>query len=375
MKSINFNLWFSSISGGIRVVFEIANRLAKRNYKVQLTSLGGDHNWFPLQVPISYVRPSGILKIADPYFKMRWGHPAHYYDVQHLINKFHLGIDLDFNRAFTAAMPDCDINIATWYHTAFPTWFSNKGSPFYLMQDFYEQMGNAYEQRIFQSTLRLPMSFISDSTFLEGLVIDQQPKAKVKLAPLGIDHETFHPARKKSIVDGCPVIMAILRGGYYKGSDLIIESLNAVHSVTPIHACLVTNAEILGSVKGKIKFPYTPYFSIPDSSLAALYSSSDLFLFTSRVEGFGLPPLEAMACGTPVVTTACRGKRDYAKNNENCIMCDPNNVASIRDALLLMLRDDSLRTSLVAGGLQTANACTWNETINAFEAAFKEAVG
>jgi hypothetical protein len=82
---------------------------------------------------------------------MRWGHPAHYYDVQHLINKFHLGIDLDFNRAFTAAMPDCDINIATWYHTAFPTWFSNKGSPFYLMQDFMNKWetrtSNAYSSR------------------------------------------------------------------------------------------------------------------------------------------------------------------------------------------------------------------------------------
>ena len=55
-------------------------------------------------------------------------------------------------------------------------------------------------------------------------------------------------------------------------------------------------------------------------SLAELYSSADIFLFTSYAESFGLPPLEAMACGTTVVTTDCKGNRDYAIGEYNCLI-------------------------------------------------------
>ena len=72
-----------------------------------------------------------------------------------------------------------------------------------------------------------------------------------------------------------------------------------------------------------IKFNYTFYERPSDDELAELYSSADIFAFPSHIEGFGLPPLEAMACNTPVVTTDCLGVRDYVDNGKNAIMVPP----------------------------------------------------
>jgi len=354
------------------VIFEVANRLIKRNYAVQITALGGDHRWFPLDVPVSYAAVPPVFRLLEPYFRIRWRHSVRYDNVQRLINKTRLNFKIDFTDPLIAALPDCDVNIATWYPTAVPTWLSHKGRPIYLMQDYYEQTDAEYERRAFQTTLRLPMPFIVDSTYLKELVLKEQPSAKVKVATLGVNATTFNIQHKKTKRSGLPTISAILRGGYSKGNDILVNCLNAINSVFPIHASLVTNDHILEAFKPSIKFPYTPYIGVDDSSLADIYSSSDLFLFTSRIEGFGLPPLEAMACGTSVVTADCKGNRDYAINNYNCIMCDPEDVQSIKEAVILLLKNDAIRKQLIAGGLETAKHFTWDKTVDAYEAAIKE---
>ena len=62
-----------------------------------------------------------------------------------------------------------------------------------------------------------------------------------------------------------------------------------------------------------------------DAQMAEFYRGCDIFVFTSFIEGFGLPPLEAMACGVPVLTTDCGGIREYA-NDKNAMIVPPGNV-------------------------------------------------
>ncbi|MGC9048456.1 MAG: glycosyltransferase, partial [Caldisphaera sp.] len=81
-----------------------------------------------------------------------------------------------------------------------------------------------------------------------------------------------------------------------------------------------------------------------DDILARLYSSSDIFLFTSRAEGFGLPPLEAMACGTAVISTDSKGTRDYMINGYNALVAKTKNPDEIADLLVQALDNKELVT-------------------------------
>jgi glycosyltransferase involved in cell wall biosynthesis len=105
-----------------------------------------------------------------------------------------------------------------------------------------------------------------------------------------------------------------------------------------------------------------------DDQLAELYSQSDIFASPSWYEGFPLPPLEAMSCGTPVVTTRI-GAEDYAADGENALIVEPRKPEQMAAEILRILNDPNLRDKLVSNGIETAKKLTWDETANKVEAA------
>jgi glycosyltransferase involved in cell wall biosynthesis len=83
------------------------------------------------------------------------------------------------------------------------------------------------------------------------------------------------------------------------------------------------------------------------------FSFCDIFVFPSRVEGFGLPPLEAMARGATVVLSDCGGVREYAEPEHNCILVPPGDAEAIA-AGVRRLADPELRARLARAGRETA---------------------
>ena len=93
-----------------------------------------------------------------------------------------------------------------------------------------------------------------------------------------------------------------------------------------------------------------------EPEMASFYGACDVFVFSSRAEGFGLPVLEAMACGCAVVTTDCGGVNAFARLDENCLMVPPEDPRALADAIATVVRDAELRARLGAGGIETARA-------------------
>src|SRR6185503_7925216 len=84
---------------------------------------------------------------------------------------------------------------------------------------------------------------------------------------------------------------------------------------------------------------------VPDRTLAALYRLASVFAFPSLYEGFGLPPLEAMACGTPVVTSSLSSLPEVV--GDAALLVDPYSVDDIASGLMRLLDDPVLRARLV----------------------------
>ncbi len=108
--------------------------------------------------------------------------------------------------------------------------------------------------------------------------------------------------------------------------------------------------------------------STTDQELAQIYAEADLYVFTSYFEAFGLPPLEAMACGTAVVTTDCGGNREYTRGGENCLLVAPSDIEQLTAAMYRVLTHDDERHHLASSGHKFAQAWTWQRTAEQVEA-------
>lgn len=381
MVRVVFALYSTGLAGGTRAIFEVANRLSERGYDISIVALGGDHSWFNVRVPIYYVKVPRILNFSIRAYRilkhMRFKVQVNYFHVYEFARR--LGFYADLTKVLADALTDLrpDIAIATWYPTALSVWLSDVSKQFFFMQDFPELVQEAdgiYGLRLFEAVLRLPFHFLANSTFTRDLILTYNKEAKVTVTGVGVDLNVFYP-RNVKVVDsnGKPIVMIIVRDAKFKGADVALKSLNIINKELPIHAVLVGEGKVIRRLFNDVKpdFTYTIFEGVNDLTLAKLYSSCDVFIFTSYRESFGLPPLEAMACGTAVVVTDCGGVRDYVVNNYNALVVPPGNPNAIAEATLSILKDDKLREKLIDGGLKTSKQWTWDKVADRFEEAIK----
>jgi glycosyltransferase involved in cell wall biosynthesis len=97
---------------------------------------------------------------------------------------------------------------------------------------------------------------------------------------------------------------------------------------------------------------------VPDTDLAALYSGALAFVYMSFYEGFGLPPLEAMQCGTPVIVSSTSSMPEVV--GKAGILIPPDDRAGLAEAMRSVARDNGLRERLAAAALERAREFSWS---------------
>ncbi len=112
---------------------------------------------------------------------------------------------------------------------------------------------------------------------------------------------------------------------------------------------------------------------VPPSTLAALYRMASVFAFPSLYEGFGLPPLEAMSCGTPVVTSRISSLPEVV--GDAAVLVDPYSVEDIALGISRLLDDHDLRRQLIDKGLARARSFSWERSVLAIHAGYLKALG
>jgi alpha-1,3-rhamnosyl/mannosyltransferase len=127
-------------------------------------------------------------------------------------------------------------------------------------------------------------------------------------------------------------------------------------------------SSVLGDTPAARRVRFTGH--VDDSTLRALYAGAEAFVFPSRYEGFGLPPLEAMASGTPVVCSDAASLPEVV--GEAALLFPAGDVTAAAGAILRLLGDDELRASLVRAGRERAALFTWKRTADQTVAAYRD---
>ena len=113
---------------------------------------------------------------------------------------------------------------------------------------------------------------------------------------------------------------------------------------------------------------------LTDEEVVALMNVADIFVFPSLEEGFGLPPLEAMACGTPVVTSNLSSLPEVV--GDAAMLVDPKNIKEIASAIKQVLTDRKLREKLIDKGLERVKRFSWErtarETLKIYQQAYRD---
>jgi len=112
---------------------------------------------------------------------------------------------------------------------------------------------------------------------------------------------------------------------------------------------------------------------VPDRTLAVLYRLATVFVFPSLYEGFGLPPLEAMASGTPVVTSNLSSLPEVV--GDAALLINPYDPAEIAEGMRQALTDEALRARLVASGQARVKAFSWETSVRRVLEIYREVAG
>jgi glycosyltransferase involved in cell wall biosynthesis len=212
---------------------------------------------------------------------------------------------------------------------------------------------------------------VSGSTRDDLVELLRIPPEKVSVVPLGVD-PSFTPAHGEDAapppLGGRPYILHVGTLEPRKNLEVLIEAFAGLRRSRSIPHALalvggkgwsyqsIFDAVVRTGLQGHVHF--LDYVGPGD--LPLWYTCADLFAYPSVYEGFGLPVLEAMACGLPVVTTDSSSLRELAGGA--ALLVEPGSSEALQEAMGRILEDRALRDRLNAKGLRRAAQFSWPET-------------
>lgn len=351
--NIVFILSSLSLSGGVKVIVEYANRLAAKGHNVILLTPGQpfyreySNDISPnVQVIEAETSVSSSITIFD---------------------KICLAITL------AKLVPKTDAIIATHTPTTVVSFLAGallrKGTPIWFFQDY---LGMFQDQPLEKLILRYALAWhkgaLTISRHSKEELENYGINRKIYLVGEGLSHtEVLKPipaAIRETNKPNFPTIFYLGDPRPRKGMQDFLHAAEIVWKKTPQLFLWIASKE---SCEIDTNIPHVFFYRPNDELLSRLYGSCDIFISASWWEGFGLPPLEAMACGAPVVTTDSQGVREFARDEENCLMVPPRDPDALAEAILRLIDDQELANRFRENGPITAAQFDWDSAVERFE--------
>lgn len=368
-------------TGGSQVLYQFMERLSMRDHEVFLVTPGGRIRWQPGMAALVNAKRN------DPLFEDVTGRFFADVDLEavNILARNALGINsgpLAISSLVTSSVTESlmkhwlpsDITVATHNFTAYAAFhLMDKTLAFYHIQAYEEPFSSdSCLQKTARLTYFLPLRTLTNSTWMARHVGELSGR-QCRIIPPGIDTGIFSPFAE----DACK---------YDSGGEFRVLSF---YSAAPHKGWQDAVAAMkIAAAGGGRKFKWVVLGGKPDPveglsmdlkgkvfgrDLARLYSGCHACLVPSWFESFPLPPLEAMAAGTAVVTTPA-GTEDYVRNGWNALTVPAKNPAAMAGALQRLAENPALCFSLTEAGIKTAAMFNWDNAVKRLEIIFAEAV-
>jgi glycosyltransferase involved in cell wall biosynthesis len=239
----------------------------------------------------------------------------------------------------------------------------------------YPWLNNLLHRRYVPATLGRVDAVITDSEYSRRDLqhVLRFPADGIRVVPLGVA-DRFRPGTpevKDRVIAryqlAAPFILSVGVQQERKNLGRLVEAFADLRSRLQTHKLVIAGHSIWRSrdvaeqvARLGLQDAVTLLGHVPDDDLPALYSAADAFVFPSLYEGFGLPVLEAMACGTPVVCSDSSSLPEVA--GQAACLVDPMNVRAISDGMYRSLNDPDLRARLRVAGVERARTFSWDRT-------------
>ena len=216
----------------------------------------------------------------------------------------------------------------------------------------------------------------SESTKKDLIKLYSIPEERISVVYEGTNHNRFRPQdkvpaniyKKYKLSPGYRYILHISSETPRKNVDGLVKAfhqLKAKHKFANLKLLKVGNPEYdkdrerLANLIKRLSLQEEVIFLgyVPEEDLSKLYNIAELFVFPSFYEGFGLPALEAMACGTPVITSNTSSLPEIV--GDAGIMVNPKNISGLAEAMDEVLEDEELRKRMTSKGLKRASLFSW----------------
>ena len=379
--------------GGVRVVFEYANRLQKRNHQVSIVYPAIDLARLKRLPFGAYVKELAALCVQNT---IRRGHQQPF-DTASLLIKVPV-LYPRFMKLIERSIPDADVIVATAWETAYAVneLGTDKGEKLYFVQhyeiwDFWNDRACWKEARklkrgdekcsvamaavtpekkslkkskeLVDRSFKLPLRKITIAGWLRHLIEDKFGEQVEGVIPNGVNFDIFFREGSHREESREVNVLMPYRPMAWKGFD---DGLDAFERIRIRHPN--THFTVFGHrprVLGRLrKLPEWIEFhdSMSDADLRALYNEAHIFVLPSWIEGFPLPPMEAMACGCAVVTTDAGGVSDYLKNGETALIVPIQNPAALAQSVCRLIEDKDERLRVAENGCRFIKQFTWEKS-------------
>ena len=260
---------------------------------------------------------------------------------------------------------ELDLLVATSWRTAF--WLTKikaQAKCYFVQSDEtrFHPEGSRW-QHLASLTYYLRVNYLTEARWIRKWLKDCFGH-EAELVPNGLDREIFH--RDVPLIPKGNKPRILLEGAInlpYKGMK---EAFEAVHNIDAEVWCVSSYGAPHPSWKCDRHFE-----QVPMQEMRRIYSSCDILLKLSRVEGFFGPPMEMMACGGAVVVGKVTGYDEYIIENKNALVVDATDINAAENAIRELIWNKDLRTSLVSEGYRTAEEWDWEKSIDTLENYYK----
>ena len=258
---------------------------------------------------------------------------------------------------------------------------------------FYQRMGRLYRKAVVPRTVGRISMVLTISEFSKNDIMKHIPifdNARVKVTYLAAN-EIFCQIDKtvalKKVRDNFGIegryILTLGAVDPRKNTELVIKKFIELKNESNIKEKLLIVGipnwkqtkfyDIVQESNFKKDVIFTDFVSEDD--LMLLYNGASIFLYPSLYEGFGMPVLEAMSCGVPVITSNITSMPEIA--GDAAILINPRNSKELKSSILTLLNDEKLRNELRKRGFQQAKKFSWKrmaeETLKVYQMCFKKA--